>query len=454
MTRAPSHRTRARRTLLHLVTTLLLIVPIAAAAQSVWVDELGTWPHDGLENVGYAWVRGTTVAVASAEGRFPDPRGLWYAELEADGTVAREPLPSSEGTLFGAELIVDAQERVHVLADTRVFRDGAFKREVYEHVRVAPGSWSSRLAVACDNLDAELVASSLGPSDSLYALLVDGYDEQLYLASDAGGSWQLEALPVEAGVSWVHTADLAVDPRTGVVHIAYGVTNQSVSPSRWELRYLSDHLGSWHIEVIAAAANSTRSMHTDPSIALTGDGRPVVASTLLETATTGSAQYAQLRYNERSWAGSWTSTVVATRSDGFSSGDGTQYTGMAPRLVVDALGRAHIAFADMACNHDAGYQWCQRGQVRLASRSGGSWRLRTLLSQTVNPGSNLGRALVDGLVLTPGTQALSAFAYEGHDENTGWIGTYSLVRVHLERGGVFSDGFESGDGTAWSASVP
>jgi hypothetical protein len=132
-------------------------------------------------------------------------------------------------------------------------------------------------------------------------------------------------------------------------------------------------VGKWgdpHDEFVGAA-----------SIAFDDSDNVYIAAFLERHVITGSYLSAELRLYG-SVDGDWCSETLATKTEGYSGADGTEYTGFNPQLVIDDAGHLHILFRDMALWHNGdGYENGTEGQIRYAVRFGNTWTFETILEQ-------------------------------------------------------------------------
>lgn len=152
---------------------------------------------------------------------------------------------------------------------------------------------------------------------------------------------------------------------------------------RSELWYLTNRRGYWETKrIYAPPVGGYGDAGLGACIALRPDGQPAVASLYVSRAATGSATAARLLLHELGSNDLWTTTPVATASDGYRAGDGEIGTGYAPHLRFDGQGRPHIVFTDFATQHFDGFGQDEfGGNLRHAWRDGAQWRFTTVLRQ-------------------------------------------------------------------------
>jgi hypothetical protein len=155
------------------------------------------------------------------------------------------------------------------------------------------------------------------------------------------------------------------------------------------------------------------------------DGRPVIASTYMARVPTHSVRFAQLRYSVRLAKEQWNTVVVADRDDGYSGGDGRNYTGALTHLHIDSANTPHIVFSDIASSHNP-QNVLSTGQVRYAVFDGISWNLSTVYRQQ-SPQAFYEGAEMGGqcLVISPDRKTVQVIGQEL--ESTG----ENVYRYHL-----------------------
>jgi len=415
------------------------------------VDLLGEYPHDDIPAMSFGLLNQGKLAMVHGEGSWPAPRRIYYQEMDIDGVLSSVVVVERVGSIADALLIVDSSFEPHVLVDSMIY-DGGHRRQVLEYERDGD-DWTSTVAFDSTDSNAMLVAAAVGSDDTMHAIMCYRSEARFHHAWRNSGAWQWEEISQGADERHVGKIALAVDA-SGGLHIVYDVANECANPPfRPELRYLRNLGAGWQREVVLPQANTALSLHVDPSILIASDNAPFVASTFGETAGSGSLLYSELRLSQRSPTGNWSSETVADQSDGFAAGDGSQFTGWRPQLLVGQEGMRQILFSDMACWHEPSSQYCQRGQVRLAVESGAGWNLQTLYPQTVRTQSYLDRMRLEKAINAPEVGRLFVVFLEGDPNNLAWSGSFSRLRAHVVGDRVFEDGFESGDTTSWSESV-
>ncbi|PWB67679.1 hypothetical protein C3F09_13105 [candidate division GN15 bacterium] len=215
----------------------------------------------------------------------------------------------------------------------------------------------------------------------------------LYHVTNATGNWQKEliqnydmAFTYDMYIKTSCRQDIKVD-RDGYVHVTfaeqiYGGTY----PSR--LLYATNKTGTWQIEVaLNYEPGSTDDAGWFPSLCFDTNDVPYIACDYIDRVPTYSAYLWKLLLLKRIGDGSWTSEVVATQSDGYSGGDGTQFTGGLAHLVFDRSNTPHIVFSDIASTHWPIRNQCVNvGNIRYAVRAGATWDIRTIYRQPLPTG--------------------------------------------------------------------
>lgn len=335
--------------------------------------------------------------------------GLMYRKLDKDGDTQRTSLAyyGVDAAGAGAEQILATENSWSSLklngslafdADCapHVFRASD---DTYSHWSMDGGNWVS------EDLDLGLEAL-LGDTPSnithLYGdrapdgkvhLIFEAWaqgDKRLIHATDNGGTWSAVTLPTLQDTMpdpnmkdflW-RFYDFAVDAGGGV-HVGFN----------WDRHLYYGKLagGAWQPEAVKERSGFDQEAAVGASLAVGPDGRPAIAATFAQRVSTGSWEYMDLRYYERSEGGSWSDEILVTEADGYVGGDGNYYTGYDPHLVFDGEGRAHIAFNDLSSWHflltddfspDAvNANDYLGGQVRYVFHNGGAWEYYTLYEQ-------------------------------------------------------------------------
>lgn len=263
------------------------------------------------------------------------------------------------------------------------------------------GSWSSTDFVTFPqngNFDVtgQLLAE-IGPDDSIHAIFTAGawFYGRMFYATNQSGQWQVSeiAQPAAAG-SYNHFFSLdsryvsMVVSDDGFVHIAYTPEFLDFGEGGFrrpfdQLAYLSNRSGPWITEIVHQPSDDSGQSGLASSIAIAPDGQPAIASFFVDRYQTGSAVSSKLLLHQRDANGNWASEVVTDHPDGYVAGDGPKFTGFAPHLVFDAVGRAHIAFSDHASQHFASFGAEEfAGQIRHAVKDANNWSFSTVFPQS------------------------------------------------------------------------
>jgi hypothetical protein len=194
----------------------------------------------------------------------------------------------------------------------------------------------------------------------------------------AGSAWVFEAIPAAAGQVLRYRVG-----SDGTAHALYKKTEYPCDPCDLGLYYAARKPGGqWEEELVQASKwGAPDDEFVDaPDMEIAADGQPVVAATFQRRVITGSLKEASLRVYARD-DGSWCYDTVADTSDGYQGGDGDQFTGQNPDLVLGAGDRPHVVFSDLSEWHSQGMANGVTGQMRHAVLSDGEWVLTTLYSQ-------------------------------------------------------------------------
>jgi hypothetical protein len=216
---------------------------------------------------------------------------------------------------------------------------------------------------------------------------------ELYYATDASGSWAFSKIADtadlstdvwETGARWApRYISLAVDASNNayVTYTPEFYIAGAFSTVQSTLMYATDAGGAWASQVVQAPSG-TADAGLGASIAVSPTGQVGIASYYVQRYSTGSPMNSELLYHTLV-NGQWTSAVVANTPDGYAAGDGPKFTGFAPQLSFDAAGNPTILFEDEAGQHlPVTYSNVFAGQIRVATLSGSTWNLQTVLPQS------------------------------------------------------------------------
>ncbi len=262
---------------------------------------------------------------------------------------------------------------------------------IQEYVRSNDGTWNKGALAA-------LTAPGNGALGGLSAVSAwtetDGTAALLYMANAggtpmlllarraaaAGSAWQTEWYPSPPAVE-VKAARVDAN---GIVHALYTKTEFPCDPCDLGLYYGRLPVnGQWSEELMQKSqwGSPDDRFATEPSLAVTSTGEPMVAAGYQHRAITGSLGHSELRIYARS-SGKWCFETVVDEADGYQGSDGSDFTGAAPFLALDASDRPHVVFGDLSQWHDANhYSNGVQGQLRYAVRTGSGWTVETLFAQ-------------------------------------------------------------------------
>ncbi|MCA9140036.1 MAG: hypothetical protein KDB00_24855, partial [Planctomycetales bacterium] len=239
--------------------------------------------------------------------------------------------------------------------------------------------------------------SEVGTDGTIHVVFTAGawYIGRMFYATNATGTWSVTEIadPAAAG-PYQHFFSL--DARyvsmavasDGSVHIAYTPEFLDFGEGGFrrpfdQLAYLTNRSGAWVTEIVHQPSDDSGQSGLASSIAITPNGQPAIASFFVDRYQTGSAVSSKLMFHQRDTAGNWSSEVVVDRPDGYVAGDGPKFTGFAPHLIYDAIGRAHIAFSDHASQHFPQFGAEEfAGQIRHAVKNANGWSVNTVFRQT------------------------------------------------------------------------
>ena len=240
-------------------------------------------------------------------------------------------------------------------------------------------------------------AAELGPDDSFHVIVSEGFGDpgSLVYGTNLSGAWEFStaATPAERDTFSFFTGifpryvSLGIDD-DGFAHIAYTpefIDNGSGGFSRPfdQLAYATNRSGRWQTEIVHQPSDDSGQSGVASSLAIASNGQPAISQFFVDRVSTGSASGSQLLFHQRLPNGNWTTEVVANRPDGYVAGDGARFTGFAPHLMFDDLGRPHIAFSDHASQHFDQFGADEfAGQIRHAVKENGRWALTTVFRQS------------------------------------------------------------------------
>lgn len=198
----------------------------------------------------------------------------------------------------------------------------------------------------------------------------------------AADNWSFEEIPVP------QATDLfayRVGP-DGATHALYRNTEYPCDPCNVDFLHgtLAEGAGAWEEEVVQEGVwgDPTDQFVESADMGFDSSGGFYIAAHFVERVVTGSYDHAELRIYGLV-EGEWCEEGIVGESDQYQGGDGTEYTGADPRIIIDGADHIHVVFRDQSVWHDGdGWQNEIRGQVRYAVRSGDTWTTTTLLSQT------------------------------------------------------------------------
>ena len=282
---------------------------------------------------------------------------LYHAYKDAGGWHV-ETVDPAPGSGSEASIAIDGSGNVHIISDDYVgwFKDygtgTAWNQCGYwtRHATNAGGTWRTETLPVC------LTSTPKVAVDGAGGLHLVGWksiwSNELVYATNAGGTWSEETLDIGSA-----PYDIAVDP-DGKLHLLYKV---------WpDVMYATNAGGTWTTEVIGGVWNGGRYA----ALAVTPGGWVHVAYS-----DGGYVDNHGIRYAARSPDGGWTPVdqVVDTEA-----GDGIEDVA----IGVDAGGTVHIAYGDTT-----------REALRYARGGPGAWTVETVTegggppSLAVDPGS-------------------------------------------------------------------
>ena len=258
------------------------------------------------------------------------------------------------------------------------------------------GIWSVRQTTGLRPFFVAPMADAVMGADGSLHTLSGGFwgdvMEYGYLPAD-GTVWEQSTIGIYADGNYFHQASqprfmaMAVDSNNKVHAVYTPKFKDDPVPGgadvHSELWYLTNKNGTWATsKVYGPAAGTYGDAGLGASIAIRPDGKPAIASIYIARASTGSSFAENLLLHEQNNDGTWSSSTVASASDGYAAGDGARGTGFAPHLLYDTLGRPHITFTDFASQHFDGGQDEFGGDLRHAWKNGTNWVFTTVFRQT------------------------------------------------------------------------
>ncbi|MDW8362478.1 MAG: hypothetical protein RMK74_08760 [Myxococcales bacterium] len=114
---------------------------------------------------------------------------------------------------------------------------------------------------------------------------------------------------------------------------------------------------------------------------LVRDGTAYVAAQWRKSVVTGSLSSSELRVYVAPDDMDVCMETVTSTSDMYAGTDGMQFTGASPVIAAGTAGRLHVLFLDIAAWHTADGANAVTGQLRLATRAQGGWRIAQLTEQ-------------------------------------------------------------------------
>ena len=283
---------------------------------------------------------------------------LVYRVREIDGSFTEETIMTtaySFGWSFArdvkqAQLLFQSDGTPHVL----LFSSSS---QISHYVRDVDG-WRQMetLSVPTGTRELRQMAGAVGPDDSLHVFVTAGtpgtasyywYSGIGIYGTNASGSWQFEeAVSPAACQLWFKDfpaeyprfISLAVDSQN-YAHVAYTPEFLDNGVGGWarpfdQLAYATNKTGSWVTQIVHQPADDSGQSGMGASIAIGLDDQPAIAQFYIERVSTGSAQYARLLYHQLDSTGTWTTETVVSGAAGYEAGDGSQFTGYAPILLV------------------------------------------------------------------------------------------------------------------------
>ncbi len=397
------------RTSVLLITALAVGVGWPAAAEPGRAD-LPIVIHYGLnDSHSRSWVRENDDGVVGIsyfqrfDGNYTDGT-LLYKTIAPSGSEQIDSV--STGTrLEKSVLLYDSLFNPHVF----VAQSNDYDQVIVHYFTTDTGQWQSETILHFYGEGGKFIyemSAEPGPDHSFHLLIlktrsdIDSDDfmnawinSYLYHLTNVTGSWEKElilnydmAFTYDMYIKSSCRQDIQVD-RDGFVHVTFSEQiNGGVYPSR--LWYATNKTGTWQTEVaLNFDPGSTDDAGWFPSLCLDTNDVPYIACDYIDRVPTYSAFSWKLLLLKRVGDDSWTSEVVASQSDGYSGGDGTQFTGGLAHLVFDRDNTPHIVFSDIASTHWPVRNQCVNvGNIRYAVREGAAWDIRTIYRQPIPTG--------------------------------------------------------------------
>lgn len=349
------------------------------------------------------WNGGTLVYRARVAGAWQETAVASSGSFTAGQYNTADEVQTASQT---AQLVFTTDGTPHALFLEKQWT-GSVYRTIVQHYARTSGGWQ-RVESIVPPMQSKwgpnnLVAEA-GPNNSIHLIYTDtsvaatGVENfgtgTLWYANNAGGAWGYNKVADTADMSqdvwfsggrWApRFLSLAVDAQ-GAAHVTYTpkfYIAGAFSTVQSTLTYATNKSGGWQSQAVVGPQDGTADAGLGASVAVSPSGQVAIASYYVDRYNTGSPQTSKLLYHTLS-GGTWTTTTVATAPDGYVAGDGAKYTGFAPQLYFDASGRANIVFSDEAAEHlPVSYANQFAGQIRLATQSGSSWSIQTVLRQS------------------------------------------------------------------------
>lgn len=214
--------------------------------------------------------------------------------------------------------------------------------------------------------------------------------EEFYLVRDSSGYGEDATTELYFEHNLPRFVSLAIDV-FGNAHISYCpsfdvfINQNNTMRQTSKLYYATNLSGKWlNEEVIIKPRRITDDAGRGSSIAIDPvTNTPVIASFYIKRVSTGSSQASKLLFHKKKANGNWVTSTIASKADGYISGDGNMGTGFAPFVKFNSSKRPEILFSDYASKHFSGAgQDAVSGQIRLAKLNDkNKWTLKTVFKQ-------------------------------------------------------------------------
>ncbi|MCP5050238.1 MAG: hypothetical protein GY940_23935 [bacterium] len=335
-------------------------------------------------------------------GDFSHSGDLIYKTIQADGSEKEETVTKGGG-VNKSVLLYDSQSNPHIF----YARSTNTNQYIYHFYKKKGGnSWLKETVINFSNEGGLFIyelSAVIEKKGSIHLLVLKTrsnpdtrdwnwayLDSNLYHITNSSGNWKKQLI-YHYDMTYNHDIlvktqrrqDIVVD-KDGNAHVVFGEQITKLMnhgrQNTSNLYYATNKSGAWETEPALKPSTAPHDTGWNPSLSLDKTGRPAVAYTDVARVPTFSVRYMKLYYAVRLGKGRWKKTVVAQKDGGYYGGDGRQYTGALPHLIIDDHNTPHIAFSDVASGHGP-KNFLNIGNIRYAVFNGSSWDISTIYRQ-------------------------------------------------------------------------